>query len=216
MTSKNKYITFVVSMLLFVACKEAQKNELTHTVASFHNYELEKDAQLGKHYEGNYYSILIDSSANLYDSNSKSHLIKDTILKRGDTFQLTDTLKKQENLISIQLPNGNYYYLSNKTRYFQQELEGMRHPLFGIVTQENSFVNYFNPNTKLYEKINLKKGDSYLYVLAKENPYINIYLKEINDFITVEYCCPINIIQAKEHYAIMQKYKSRMKTILDL
>ena len=95
MTFKNKYITFVVCMLVFVACKEAKKNELTHTITSFHNYELEKDAQLGKHYEENYYSILIDSSANLYDSNSKNHLIKDTILKRGDAFQLTDTLKKK-------------------------------------------------------------------------------------------------------------------------
>lgn len=175
------------------------------------NKDLEKDAESGKTYSENYYCVLTEKNTSLYDVNAT---LTGKTAVRGTVFSKIIGAESPEGYFAV-LINGETVYLSNESAFFEQEVKGMRYPLYGIVESDKDDVTWYDEKQQKNRKFSLKKGTVYLYVITKDNSYINVWNPEENVFVTAEYCCKVKIIQAKDHAKLLRDYKTKMARILE-
>lgn len=216
-----KFFNFLVILPLLFSCDltSSSKNidELKNGVIvdDEHDYfdvKLANDAKNKVSYSPHYYCVLIDSVTPLYTVSNAGTIESDSIAKRGTVFSKMNKTKSYDGFLSISI-NEKAYYIENKSSFFEQEVRGMRYPLYGIVTEDNSSFSYYENGKQ--QVIKLKKGTSFLYVITKDKSYINLWVTDKKQFLTGEFCCKASIIQAKDHLMILREYKSTMSKVLE-
>ncbi|MFM9948411.1 MAG: hypothetical protein ACKV1O_10775 [Saprospiraceae bacterium] len=206
-----KYIDITVTLMLIIVnlctCSRTPQNDLLY------NPMLSHDAENNINYSGYYFKVLVDSAVQLFVMEEKELIAIDSSLLRGNVFSVVLDAPLHSGFILIELPNKKKYFIKNRTKYFSQEFDGMRYPLFGIVDQNNCFITCYNEIESKNETVSIEKGTVYLYVLTKDKSYINLLHPKYKTYITGEFCCKVSIIQLEDHLAIMKKYKTRLNNI---
>lgn len=199
---------FLVLSLIFSGCGEENQGKKqsekrfglqpvnTTKPADYFNPQLEKDARIGT-ISRLYYNVLTDSVTPAY--NPSLTWIKD--LPRGTTFYHQFKSTTIEGYMDIVI-DGKPYVISRRAGFFPQEYKGMKYALFGITQQKSEYIIFRGVDT-LY----LQKGTPYLYVLRKDNNYINVWDHRTKTFRTGEYCCDLNIVQKEDHLKINHSYQ---------
>ena len=190
---------------------ETDKKEATVEIPEeYISKDLEKDAQSGKTYSENYYCVLTERINPLYGAAAAS---TGKTAERGTVFSKIPGAESPEGYFAV-LIGDETVYLSNEAAFFEQEIKGMRYPLYGVVGSDEDYVTWYDEQQQKNRKLPLEKGTVYLYVITKDNSYINVWNPEEKAFRTAEYCCKVNIIQAADHAKVLRDYKTKMERIL--
>lgn len=201
---------FLVLTLIFSGCgqdvrhtkrieKQSESKTKIPEKADFFNPKLEKDANDGKTYTF-YYNVLTDSVTPAYSQSLT--WIKD--LPRGTTFYHQFKRTSLDGYMDVMI-DGKPYVISRRCGFFPQEYKGMKYPLFGFTAKDSEYVVFRDEYG--IDKLYLTKGTPYLYVLRKENNYINVWDYRTQTFRTGEYCCEVKIIQRDAHLKINPSYQ---------
>jgi hypothetical protein len=204
------HIVFVFSASMFLldgCCREKSSSEkqFRHpnkslTEADFFNNEL------ATKYNYSYY-VLTDSVTTIYSTS----LTPVKTVARGTTFYHQFKRTTLEGYMDIMI-EGKPYVISREAGYFPQEYKGMKYPLFGITSTDSQFAVFRNAAGQT-DTVHLEKGTPYLYVLRKDENYINFWDEQTNTFQTVAFCCDVEIIQAEDHRKLIPDYTTNLQHI---
>jgi len=209
---------FLVLSLIFSGCRQDQRRTQASTQnksanktiraekADFFNLQLAKDAKESKTFDF-YYYVLTDSVTTIYSAS----LTPVSDVPRGTTFYHQFKRTTLEGYMDIMI-EGKPYVISREAGYFPQEYKGMKYPLFGITSTDSQFAVFRNAAGQT-DTVHLEKGTPYLYVLRKDENYINFWDEQTNTFQTAAFCCDVEIIQAEDHRKLIPDYTTNLQHI---
>jgi hypothetical protein len=206
-------LIFLMIAFTFAGCdnknathKPDREKVKTPIEIKFYNEQLHQDAKNGIT-DDNFYYVLTDSVTPIYTTGFA--FVKN--LPRGSTFYHQFKRTRFEGFLDIVI-DGKPYVISRRAGGFQQEVNGMKYPLFGITTNNSQYVilsDYLGEPDTMY----LPKGTPYLYVMRNEVNYINFLNPKTHSFQTAAFCCEVDIVQANDHKKILTDYRTKMRHI---